>query len=331
MTSLIVGAGSIGRRHAGNLRRLLPDQPLLIWRHREQRDDDALAREFDARLVYSLEDALAAEPTFAVIAGPNTTHLSTACPLASAGVHLFIEKPLSVDCTGIDELQMLCRRHRVIAMVGYVFRFYPPLQRLRAALLAGDIGRLLYVRAETGSYLPDWRPGTDYRTSASASRALGGGVVLDLTHELDYTCWLAGAAESVSAVVAHISDLETDTEDIGEMTLRLPGGVVGSVHVDFFQRVTHRTLRVVGTDGTLTWDCGDNSVKLYRAGSDDWQTLCPAHQVDRNQMYLDEMQHFVNCVRSGTAPDVTLEQAASIVALAVAAKQAAEDGREIRL
>ena len=118
-------------------------------------------------------------------------------------------------------LLALCHQRRLVLMVGYNFRFYPPLQAMRQALVEGCIGRLISLRAEAGQYLPDWRPGSDYRQGASARRELGGGVVLELSHELDYIRWLGGEVESVGALVGKLSDLEIEVEDTAEIVTPL--------------------------------------------------------------------------------------------------------------
>jgi len=142
--------------------------------------------------VTSLDDALRFHPQAAVIANPASHHLDLAMPLAQAGVHLLVEKPVSSSTHRVSELIEVCRVRGITLMTGYNLRFLPSLKRFRELLEEKRVGRVLSVRAEIGQFLPSWRPGFDYRQSVSARATLGGGVLLELSHEIDYLRWLFG-------------------------------------------------------------------------------------------------------------------------------------------
>jgi predicted dehydrogenase len=290
---LVVGLGSIGRRHLDNLRRLEPDADITMMHQR----------------AFTVEAALRAKPDAALICGPASMHVETALPLARAGVHLFIEKPLATSTDDAAELVALCGRARLTLAVGYNLRFVPSLRAFRAAFHGGAVGRLASVRAEVGQYLPDWRPGSDYRRSVSASAELGGGVALELSHEIDYVRWLCGEVEEVFARAGQLSELEIDVEDTLEMLIRFEGGALGSIHLDMTQRKPVRTCRLMGTEGALQWDgiaAGDI------AGS-----------------YSSELADFLTCVRNGKAPIVTGADALRTLELVLAAKASARESRPI--
>lgn len=330
MKALIVGLGSIGRRHALNLRRLDPHLRLIAWRHHKT------GGEMDPSLidsvVYNLEEVLAERPGFVVIANPPALHISTAISLAQAGIPLFIEKPFSSDLEGIDELIEECARRHLALMVGYNFRFYQPLQMMKQAIEEGRIGRMLTCRAEAGQYLPDWRPGTDYRRSVSARRDLGGGVLLELSHEFDYVRWLAADVRSVSARAAKISDLEIDVEDTAEVTLEFENGALGHIHLNMTQRPAGRSCRIAGTEGTLIWDGMNHSVRVLSGASGVGTDLAPANpSLDRNAMYLAEMEHFLDCVRTGREPLVGAQEGRRTLELVLAAKESSREGKVVQL
>jgi predicted dehydrogenase len=331
MRALLVSLGSIGRRHLANLRRLDPDGQVTVWRLHAP-DGERLPPGCDAdRVVYALEDALAANPEIALISGPASTHVGVAQVLAQHGVHLFVEKPLS-DCDeGTEALIQTCHQRGLALLVAYPFRFYGPLRMLREAIDAGRIGRLLSVRAEVGQYLPDWRPGEDYRRSVSARRELGGGAELELSHELDIATWLAGDVESVTAWCGRLSDLELDVEDAAEILLQFRSGAVGSVRVDMIQRAPTRTCRVVGSEGTLTWDGATHEVRLFSVGAGGWSVLHPSGDLDRNEMYLAELKHFLDCARGEAAAEVTGEHARRVLQIALAAKRSAHERRAVAI
>jgi predicted dehydrogenase len=282
-------------------------------------------------VVYQMEDALEAKPEVALITGPASMHIETALALARQGIYLFIEKPLSNTLERVDELIELCRRRSLVLMVGYNFRFYRPLQVMRQALMEGWIGRPLMLRAEAGQFLPEWRPGSDYRQSVSARSDLGGGVILELSHELDYARWLLGEVKAVSAYIGHLSNLDIDVEDTAEIILQFDNGAMGSVHLDMVQRPAVRSCRVIGTEGTLVWEADCHQVKMFLATTHVWSDLHAATVIDRNEMYIAELRHFFDCVRNRTAPIVGADDGKRVLDIALAAKQSADERRVIEL
>src|SRR5262249_5372924 len=161
-----------------------------------------------AEPVSELDEAWRASPDVAVVATPPSTHTAVALEAARRGCHLFVEKPLSDRWDGVDELIAEVRARSLVCLVGCNLRFHPGLVELRRLLDEGAIGRVLGARIEFGQYLPDWHPWEDYRETYSARRALGGGVILDAIHELDYAMWLLGPVSKVTALADHISTLE---------------------------------------------------------------------------------------------------------------------------
>ncbi len=327
MKFLIVGFGSIGKRHLANLRILDPNGEITLW-HTHSRTEHKIT---GVREVFCLEDALSPRPDIAIIANPASAHLPVALKLAREGIDLFIEKPLSSTLDGIAELQQILEKTGSLVMVGYNFRFNPALAELKRCITDGTIGRVLCIRAEVGQYLPDWRTGTDYRQSGSAQNELGGGAVLELSHEIDYSRWLGGEIESVMSMTDHVSDLEIDVEDIAEITMRFSSGAIGSVHLDLFQRTPSRTCKVVGTLGTAVWDGMSDTVMVFTTGTGQWIRMNPAGKSDRNQMYISEMEHLIACCRNRTKPVVSLSDGNRVLEIALAARESSVTGRCVAL
>jgi predicted dehydrogenase len=332
LRALIIGLGSIGRRHLDNLRSLDEDIEVTIWRQSPNaRDADEIIPGVDS-VVYDAASALAVKPEVALITGPAPWHVETAMTLARNGIDLFIEKPLADSPRGVEELLGECERRSLVLMVGYNFRFCQSMLSLRDSLTSGVIGSVLAVRAEVGQFLPDWRPGADYRTAVSARANLGGGVVLELSHELDYIRWLVGEVEAVSAWVGRVSDLEIDVEDMAEITLRFRSGAIGNVHLDMIQRSPVRTCRVIGSEGTLLWDGISHRVDLYSARTQNWSNLYEDENMNCGRvMYIEEIRHFLDCVKKRQTPLVTGEDGLRALEIALAAKRSSADGREVLL
>ena len=160
---------------------------------------------------------------------------------------MLIEKPLAATSDGIDELSRVVAAKNLHVTVGYQLRFHAAVMRLRELVCSGSLGRLLAIRAEFGQYLPTWRPSRDYRETYTAQAALGGGILLDASHEIDYVRWFAGEIRCVYAAAGHLSRLEMDAEDTAAMILRFDGDVLGEVHVDCLQRGYSRTCTIIGS------------------------------------------------------------------------------------
>lgn len=330
MRALIVGLGSIGRRHLKNLRRMEPEAIITVCRQNKINREKQEVPEAD-RVVYDLDEALKDKPDLALICSPAPYHVDAGLALARENVNLFIEKPVSHALEGVDDLIVECRGRGVVLAVGYNFRFDGRLQIMRQALLEGRIGRILAVRAEVGSYLPDWRPGRDYKESVSARRDLGGGVVLELSHELDYVRWLVGEVTAVSARTARLSDLGIDVEDTAEIILEFNQGAIGSVHLDMVQRTPTRICRVVGSDGVLIWDGINHSVRLFSAASKTWSDLHKAESIDRNEMYEKELRHFLDCVAGRSMPIVSGEDSRRVLEIALAVKRSSQEQKVVAI
>lgn len=321
MRALVVGLGSIAHRHIRNLKTITPDVELAVWHQHSKSADLQNLRSMVDHVVFDLAEALAWQPSFALITNPAPLHIETGIVLARENCHLFIEKPLSNTLDRVDELLMVCRERGLVLMVGYNFRFHRPLQILQQALVQGLIGRPMIIRAEVGQFLPEWRPGKDYRQGVSARRELGGGVLLELSHELDYVCWLGGEVRAITAQIGHLSDLEIDVEDTAEITMQFAGGTIGSVHLNMVQRPATRLCRIVGTKGTLSWDGLSHQVRLFSAAENAWSDLQPADHIDRNEMYIAELRHFLDCIKENSIPAVCGEDGRRVLEIVIAARR----------
>lgn len=319
MKVLLVSLGSIGRRHLANLRLLEPATEVAFLRRN-------IEANFPERQFTTIDEAVAWKPDAAIICSPATQHLAVARILAERGIALFIEKPLADSTEGVAEF---LQSSRVPVMVGYCLRFHPLLTAARDALLAGRIGRLHHLRAEVGQWLPDWRTGTDYRETVTARRELGGGALLELSHELDSARWLGGEVTGVSARVARLGELEINVEDSADITLQFASGAVASVHLDLLAQPAFRRCRLVGSDGAIEVDFLAGRAELFTArGEAEKLASAPA---DRNEMYLEELRHFLACVRSSETPAITGVDGQRVLEIIDAARRSSEEGRTIAL
>lgn len=327
---LIVGLGSIGKRHVRLARELMPNVQIAVLRHQGCQDSA------DPGIDYcytKLDEALLFRPQMAVIANPATHHVEVALSLAQAGVHLLIEKPIAATSQGIAELIEICRARRTTLMVGYNLRFLPSLQKFRELLDAHCVGRVLSIRAEIGQYLPSWRLGADYRQTVSAKSSLGGGVLLELSHEIDYLRWLFGEVEWVSATQRKQSRLEIDVEDTAHLMMGFASKtevtpVIAALNMDFIRHDTTRTCTVIGETGTLRWNAVAGTVEIFEQGKDVWETLF-SHQPQRDESYLAEWRHFLGCIADGTSPLISGVDGLAVLRIIEAARQSSEIGSTV--
>ncbi|MBI4789815.1 MAG: Gfo/Idh/MocA family oxidoreductase [Chloroflexi bacterium] len=321
MKAVVVGCGSIGQRHIRNLRALGVEEIAACDPVAERLDQ--VAREHRVVPFASMEAALANRPEAVLVCTPPHVHTAIAHQAIDAGAHVFIEKPIAHALDGLDKLLDAARKHHRLIYVGYNLRFHAGLLKLKELLDGGAIGRLLSIQAEAGQYLPDWRPTQDYRAGYNVSAAMGGGIILDASHELDYVRWLGGEVESVYCAAGHLSDLEMDVEDTAAITLRLSKNILAEVHVDCVQRGYSRTCKLIGAEGTLLWDFKAG----VRVGQDSFLPFAP----DPNEMYLAEMRHFLACVRGEDEARVDGETGKRVLEIALAAKKSAATRTEIRV
>jgi predicted dehydrogenase len=298
---------------------------------------DRVEAELGISTYTSLSDALAAEPDVAFVTTPTSLHIPVALEAARQGCHLFLEKPLSHNLEGVDELLALVQAKGLVTLVGFNMRFHPGIALVKELLDQRAIGRVVAARAQVGQWLPDWHPWEDYRQGYSARRELGGGIILDAIHELDYIEWLMDSpVRQVGCFAGKLSCLEINTEDTADILLRFGNGTIGEVHMDYVQRTYSRSCHIIGEEGTIRWDYVKGRVCYYSASEGRWHTYDNPSGWELNQVYLDEMRHFLRCLAGEEQPAVDLAWGKHVLEIALAAKLSAETeqitpvGRELQ-
>jgi len=332
--TLVVGCGSIGRRHARNLKALgvrrlgfCDTSSEALKQCREELGGETFSDYAEALQKF--------KPEIVLICTPPVYHVEEALAALQARAHVFIEKPLSHESSGIQALISEARRHDRVVQIGYNMRFHPGLQILKELIDSEKLGRVLWLNVEVGQYLPDWRPWQHYRESYSARQELGGGIILDGSHELDYICWLLGRPTEVTCRAEHLSSLDVDVEDSAWIYLTFPERRRAELHLDFVQRAYTRTCKVVGETGTALWDFNVQEVRWFSAEEssseklsakpEGWKSI--PYVFEANDMYVAEMVHFLESLGSGTGPMVDLEQSRDVIRVVEAAKKSSEEGR----
>jgi len=156
-------------------------------------------------------------------------------------------------------------------------------------------------------------------------------VILDAIHEIDYIRWMLGEVEAVACFAGKLSRLEIETEDTAAILLRFAAGSIGEVHLDYVQRAYSRTCHIIGDEGTIHCDYSSGEVRWYSAATHDWEVFTNPSDWEPNEMYLDEMRHFLRCLSGQEKPALDVFEAARVLEVALAAKASAETGQVIRL
>jgi predicted dehydrogenase len=327
----VIGLGMMGRHHA----RILQSNPAMRFAGAVDPGGDRFGVVRDpARVLATIDELLGAAdgpPDFAVVAVPTEEHLTAVRPLAAAGVHVLVEKPLAATVEEARAIIDLCAEHRVIGAVGHVERCNPALRALRARVQGGQLGDVFLVGTERVGPFPD--------------RIRDVGVVKDLaTHDLDLVRWLGGAPiERVAAQTQHRMDREH--EDLVLVTGRLENGRAFNSVVDWLTPTKIRRTRVLGERGMLVADTLSADLYFYanaHVSTGGWPEMqarrgvaegdMTRYALERREPLAVELEEF--CARLAGADGaavVTLEEGLETVAVAEAVLSSARSGETVAL
>jgi predicted dehydrogenase len=308
---LVVGSGSIAKRHIRNLRHCYPNALIACVSSTGRKIEPA---DVGASMVFAdLQVAAKEAPDFAIVASPANLHLQNAKLLVDHHIPVLVEKPL---CMASEQFILEeWSEHGHLVRVAYNLRYMPAAQKMKELLDLNHLGRITTVLVDAGQYLPDWRPDQDYRTGVSARRDLGGGALLELSHELDYLTWFFGRFDWAFGVLRNTKWLDIDVEDNVDAILHSEQGLVAHIHLDFLQRQASRSCKVIGENGALVWDLIKNRIDLYLTGCQT-ETVYTDITYDRNLMYIDQTTAFVKYINGEGQFETSLESAAEVLQLA---------------
>jgi predicted dehydrogenase len=298
--ALVIGYGSIGTRHARLLTSLGAETAVLS------------SRDVDVPIRYrTLSDALAWQPGYIVIANKTGQHYQTLTDLAGSGFSgvVLVEKPL------FHEQAKLPPYNFKRAFVGYNLRFHPVVQKLRSIL---QNEKLLSVQAYVGGYLPAWRPDTDYRTCYSADINAGGGVLRDLSHELDYLNWLLGGWERLTALGGHYSSLEINSDDVWVIMMSTRKCPLVSLQLNYLDRVARRRVLINTDDHTIEADLSKGSIMIDDK-LEEFKTERDFTYTEQHRAVLEDHTDYL----------CTLQEGLEVMHMIHAAEQSAREGKWI--
>ncbi len=277
-----IGIGSIAKRHIRNLRGICEDSGIALTIDAFRRNSE---RVDGVERIYINEADLPFDYDAIFITNPTDQHLETLKTFHDHGKHFFIEKPV-VSSIQINEAKQFILRPDSVYYVAAPLRYNAVIQWIKNNVDPCDV---ISVRSISSSYLPDWRPGQDYRETYSAHKDMGGGVSIDLIHEWDYLTYLFGWPERVSSMIGRISDLEIDSDDYAIYIAEF-ANMIAELHLDYFGRKTIREIELFTKEDTIIGDIVNNRVILMNSGK-----TIDFHE-QRDDYQKRELNHFLNMI-----------------------------------
>ena len=301
-----VGMGAIGKRHLNNVCQLITTQgntyTIDLYRSSMTRE---LSEDIKALVAnqYLCSQEVQRAYDMVFITNPTSLHLETALKFRPYTKAFFIEKPV-FSSFDVDE-QAIAHLDEIPSYVACPLRYNPVLQYVKQHV---DLEKVISVRAMSSSYLPDWRPGQDYRQTYSAHAELGGGVDIDLIHEWDYLTWIFGMPTQCLGIVGRFSNLEIDSNDTA-LYVAKNGKLTYELHLDYFGRKTQRTLDIFTQDDTIQCDIVGGTVTYLKEG----RTI--DFNSERNAFQMAEIQHFFDIAEGKAANDSNVSHGVQVLKL----------------
>lgn len=280
MKIVFFGLGSIGQKHA---KILLKNYKHDLFAFRS--GINGKKNNLGIKELYSWKEVEQLKPDVAFITNPTYLHIETAIKCTKVGCKLFIEKPVDKKLDGLDDLLRIVKEKSLVTYIAYNLRFHPVILKLKKYV---EKQRVLHVRVVTTSYLPTWRAGVDHLEGYSANLRLGGGVVLDLSHELDYTTFLFGEIKNIDGNYAKRGKVTIDAEDYADFLMDTKLSPV-NIHVNFLSHLRQRYIQIDFDNLTVTADLINAEIKEYKNESlKNTQKL----DYDKGQEYDDQIRYF---------------------------------------
>ena len=324
---LIVGTGSVGMRHGRNLTNLGARVSGM------DPSGERLATfmdEFHTLAYETLDDALAEGGFHGVaVCSPTRFHVEQCVPALEAGLPVLLEKPVSKTLAEAEKLAGAMKRTGTSLLLGYTWRWWPPLLRVRELLAQNPVGEIRHLDFTMSAHLEDWHPGEPLTEFFMSSAELGGGALLDESHWVDLMLWFFGMPESLSALVEKISNLNITSDDNVDMMINFAGGLRANLHLDLYGRPHRKSIRFVGDGGTILWSEAPNQIAVCSEAGENWSE--EIFTCERNDMFMGVAREYLD-VLDGAAPHTcTIDDGLDVMSLLEAARQSHNTDRQVEL
>lgn len=310
MNIIFFGLGSIGKRHFRNLLSISRDFNYYAYRVRNIPLPEDLNK---ITIIDDLQKIKSLKIDLAIISSPPSVQDDIVNFVVKNSIHFFVEKPIGVDYAKLHNLLKIVQQKKIISMVGFNLRFHPIHNEIKEIIKNNYLGNIVSVRSMVGQYLPDWHPDEDYSKGYSANSHLGGGVLLDLTHEIDFVYSLFGEFLDYKSFFGKLSSLDSDSEDIAEIIIKFKSNVIGSLRLDYIQQFPQRSGQIIGENATLFYDLINSKIEIFDKKG--LILLKKFDHFDRNEMYLTQMELLIESINNKTFIENDFESGLKVLKL----------------
>ena len=328
---LIVGSGSIGLKHLSTIKKLLPNSEVAFLHHSIKKSSLQSAD----KSINRIEDAIVYNADIIVLANPSSFHIDVAEKLIRPNIIFLIEKPISNSTFGLEQFFKKCNLNKALITVGYNLRYFDSLQYFREQIHGGLIGKLYSIRVEVGQNLETWRKDQNYRNTVSASSRLGGGVLLELSHEIDYLLWIFGQIEWVQSINSTHRYADIDVEDTSRVVMNIKNnnhscGISCSLNMDFVRLDPVRKCYVIGEKSTLLWDGLNGVVSFYCVKSSKWKIIYKAYDEIANS-YIKQWNEIIKADNKLVEIAASRNDGLKVLLVVNAIKESSIEGRRVKI
>ena len=285
MIILIIGLGSMGKKHVDAIYAL--KQACTIYALRGMSSRESYREVININSVGEIQNKI----DFVVVSNISSAHESTIMSVLDLDCPIFIEKPVLSDLKNASKISGKLNEKNILTYVACNLRFHPGLQFLKKYLNKKQ-PRINEVNIYCGSYLPDWRQGIDFRDSYSAKSEQGGGVHLDLIHELDYCIWIFGFPEKVISMKRDVSSLAINAIDNARFEFSYANFTAG-INLNYYRRDPKRTLEIITSENSILLDLNSNKIQVLTSGE-----ILFEEPFEMKDTYIKQMGYFMEAINT---------------------------------
>ncbi len=324
---LVLGAGSVGKRHMQNLSTLGCEISAMDPRDERLNEASDVVRLIDR--YRSLDEVSGHWERYSgvVVGSPPNVHVAQCIAAIEAGVPVLLEKPVCPDLMGAQRLADHVDKASAALLLGYTYRWWQPLRLFRDRLQANAAGKPLHAKFVMSAHLADWHPWERYQDFFMASRDLGGGALLDESHFVDLMLWFFGMPDTVYSRVEKLSELEIDTDDNVDIIATYASGLRVYIHLDLYGRPHEKYISVTGEEGTLEWSFDPNRIRMAKSMEHTWDEELFAFE--RNDMFVAVAREFLGVIEGDQQPSCSIDDGVNVLRVLEACRQSSVSGREV--
>ena len=260
---LIVGFGSSGKRYNNIIKKHYPNILVKIFSQTNKNKKNFI----------KLAEIKKYKPQLSIICNPSTKRINIINILSNLNSNMLIEKPLSSSIEDLNKIQQLIKNRKIVVKVGYNLRFLNSLKIFKKLVQINKIGKIYHVNIIAGQSLTRWRKNTNYQNTVSAKKKWGGGVLLELSHEIDYCLWIFGNFSKLFCLTSKISNLKVDVEDNSQILFFSKNKYTVNINLDFIRKDPIRKCHIIGSLGSLVWDGNRNNVLYLKKNEKKWEKI----------------------------------------------------------